>query len=89
MTASIFGTLRAMRGLEAAGIGAEQAEAIANAMHDAVTEGAVAKSDIVRLEVNVDQATADTKADTAGLETKIIMTILAAAGVVIAAMKYL
>ena len=154
MAASAFDTLKAMRGLEAAGIAPEHAEAITNAVRDAVTEGTATKGDILRvdndvntgftglngkvdahatetrgeierlhgkidahatetrveierlngkidalatetradikqLDGKIDALAKDTKADIARLETRMMMTAIIVAGVVIAAIKYL
>ena len=118
MTVSAFDTLKAMRDLEAAGIAPEQAEAITNAVRDAVTEGTAAKGDILRIDNDIntvfaslngkidafaaetragfkqladkiDALAKDTKADIARLETRMMMTAIIVAGVVIAAIKYL
>ena len=136
MAASTFDTLNAMRRLEAAGVDAKQAEAITNAVRDAVMEGTATKGDILRvdndvntgftildgkidalametkadiqrldgkidalatetkadiqqLDSKIDSLAKDTKADIARLETRMMMTALVVAGIVIAAIKYL
>ena len=118
MAASTFDTLNAMRRLEAAGVDTKQAEAITNAVRDAVMEGTATKGDILRvdndvntgftslngkidalatetkadikqLDSKIDSLAKDTKADIARLETRMMMTTLVVAGIVIAAIKYL
>ena len=98
MVASAFDALNAIAALEAAGIDSKQAEAIANAVR--VMEGSAAKGDILRVDndVNagfaslngkVDALAADTKADIARLETRMLMTTIVVAGIVVAAVEYL
>ena len=53
MAVSTFDTLNAMRGLEAAGIHPKQAEAITNAVRDAVMEGTATKGDILRVDNDI------------------------------------
>ena len=67
-----FDTLNAMRELEAAGIASKQAEAITNAVRDAVTEGTATKGDILRVDndVNAGFASLDGKVDALAAETK-------------------
>ena len=67
-----FDTLNAMRDLEAAGIASKQAEAITNAVRDAVTEGTATKGDILRVDndVNAGFASLNGKVDALAAETR-------------------
>ena len=75
-----FDTLNAMRDLEAAGIASKQAEAITNAVRDAVTEGTATKGDILRVDndVNAGFASLNGKIDALATETKADIQALAA-----------
>ena len=72
MAVSTFDTLNAMRGLEAAGIDPKQAEAITNAVRDAVMEGTATKGDILRVDndVNTGFASLNGKIDALATETR-------------------
>ena len=61
MPATAFDTLKATKALIAAGVDPRQAEAHAETLRDAVTEGAVTKADIAEL-----------KSDIAALETRMV-----------------
>ena len=65
MTASApgFDTLSYARRLKEAGVDEAQAEAHAEAVRAAITEGAATKADIVRLEAKVETGLAGLKAD--------------------------
>ena len=55
MSIVAFDTLAAARSLEAAGFAQKQAEAITNAVRDAVTENVATKPDVERLEEKVER----------------------------------
>jgi hypothetical protein len=74
---SMLNTLRYARALKNAGVGAQQAEAMAEALDAEITEQIASKADIERLEERLGNQIAtlatETKADIRGLDTKIDM----------------
>ena len=77
MTA-IFDTYAAAKLLREAGFDERQAEAAVAVVRDAVTEGAATKADIARLETLIERGV-----------NRVLLAIIAAVGVVIAAVKLL
>ncbi len=75
MSITAFDTLAAARSLEAAGFGQEQAEAITNAVRDAVTESAATKADLTEvkteLKAEIAEVRAELKAEIGRLDAKI------------------
>ena len=66
-----FDTLAAARSLEAAGFAREQAEAIANAVRDAVTESAATKADLTEVKTELKAEIAEVRAELGRLDAKI------------------
>ena len=86
-----FDTLSYARRLKDAGVGETQAEAHAEAVRDAITQGVATKADIARLEDKM-----ATRTDVAKLETRIaelkvtlLLAIVGVGGVVVAAIALL
>ena len=63
VTATGFDTLAYARRLKAAGVDEAQAEAHAEAVRDAVTEGVATKADLAELKAELKAAVAELKAD--------------------------
>ena len=89
-----FDTLSYARRLKAAGVDETQAEAHAEAVRDAITQGVATKADIARLEDKMDGMA--TKTDIANLETRIaelkvtlLLAIVGVGGVIVAALTLL
>ena len=72
-----FDTLSYARRLKDAGVDDVQAEAHAEAVRDAITEGVATKADIARIEDKMDGMA--TKADVANLETRMVRFVFAVA----------
>ena len=72
-----FDTLSYARRLKDAGVDDVQAEAHAEAVRDAITEGVATKADIARIEDKMDGMA--TKADVAKLETRMVRFVFAVA----------
>ncbi len=77
-----FDTLTYARRLKAAGVDEAQAEAHAEAVRDAITEGSATKADIARLEAKI-----DTIADK--LMLRLGGLVIAVGGLIVAAIKLL
>ena len=89
-----FDTLSYARRLKEAGVDEKQAEAHAEAVRDAITQGVATKADIARLEDKMDGMA--TKTDVAKLETRIaelkvtlLLVIVGVGGVIVAALTLL
>ena len=63
MSITAFDTLAAARSLEAAGFAQEQAEAITNAVRDAVTESAATKADLTEVKTELKAEFAEVRAE--------------------------
>ena len=82
MTIAAFDTLAYARRLKEAGVDEAQAEAHAEAVRDAVTEGVATKADL--------RATvADLKAEIAASERRMMLAMVALAGLIVALVKLL
>ena len=88
MTASApgFDTLAYARRLKEAGVDEAQAEAHAEAVRDATTEGVATKADIVRLEAKIETGLASLKADVLKVAIGIV---IANAALIVALIKLL
>ena len=70
MSIAAFDTLTYARRLKEAGVDETQAEAHAEAVRDAVTEGVATKDDVAALKADLDRGLAAVKADVVRLEDK-------------------
>ena len=82
MTVAAFDTLAYARRLKEAGAGEAQAEAHAEAVRDAVTECVAAKADLCA-------TVADLKAEIAASERRMMLAMVALAGLIVALVKLL
>ena len=68
---SMLNTLRYARALKNAGVGAQQAEAMADALDSEMTGELASKADITEVKADIEKLATSTKADVQRLETQI------------------
>ena len=84
-----FDTLSYARRLKEAGVDEKQAEAHAEAVRDAMTQGAATKADIAHLENKIDKGLAALETRIAELKVTLLPAIVGVGGVVAAVIAFL